>query len=970
MTSNGSSIQSVPASQASQGVPQFPNGKTLLEGYRTDIMSNFEGETPRFNPLNSTRPNSSMLLNVNDPIQIHLLVETALGDAKEYELLSPEEVDDLKKQCQSLTQRIRQTRQSLAVQSKYRDAAINMAKLYSPTGKDGEAKKHRLSLSLNRNSHSEQVREADMERVTSERRCEELAQELWGLERRLIEPQTRLLKHTAGILQMTHKGPAKGHKPNMPSQQGIPGSPESMFTYSNARSSIDHLHEEDLFDDRSLYLTFDRLDGLGFGGHDSVDGHTRRPSGSPNRSKDLGEDALKFKEEATRSKEQIASTEAKLEHLNNRLREVIIRANPQRDETYNRPPQILPAETSAQPGALLGSHLDYLEQGINAIDEEQSLSSTKQEMADLAMEETIGELNREVQAILSPFNPSLPAPPEFTGQSLKEQLSYLKSSINTVESELQRAASASSELEAELQRAASNRDKDASQSGDLSNMQNVLEGLWDIIQSGEQDDRRRRQQRRQTRIENGEEPEDDDTIDIAPEPFSLQAFSTKVQWLYGQATLLKDQKEVLQRQIKQQRELNNKSDETKDREMAEMEADLQTAQAALENAESQAQDLQGQLMAVMQQLDKSRRESSLRSQEDAKKEDEAAQLTEALVQRSELVERLRDEVQELKMGRGVDEAEMQARLAESETRVEELGKALEKAEGRIGELVKELEGAEKEARVLREKEALLEASTMALREKGVEVEASTVALREKEAQLEASTIALREKEVERERVSKLLEGKEVEVESVSKLLKGKEQEMERMSKLLEGKEQEMDDKTMEIARLQTEVTIARAELDGAYGSRAQRAAEVAANPAIQREIDGLLQSNVALKSEIETLRRGDGKVEELKRELSETIEEYEVMTKASIEWERERESLEKEIDRLRDEREGLEAKLSDERVRWLGMRSPGPDGVGGQGAVGAGNTSTAVLKNEFKKMMRDTRAENAKALRVCIPSVG
>jgi len=921
VASNGSSIQSFPASQASQSVPQFPNGKTLLEGYRNDIISNFEGETPRFNPLNSTRTNRSMLLNVNDPIQIHLLVETALGDAKEYVLLSPEEVDGLKKQCQSLSQRIRQTRQSLAVQSKYRDAAINMAKLYSPAAKDGEGKKHRLSLGLNRNSHSEQVREADMERLTSERRCEELAQELWGLERRLIEPQTRLLKHTAGILQMTHKGSAKSHKPNMPSQQGIPGSPESMYTYTNARSSIDPLHEEDLFDDRSLYLTFDRLDGLGFGGgHDRFDGHTRRPSGSPNRSKDLGEDALKFKEEATRSKEQIASTEAKLEQLNNRLREAIIRVNPQRDETYNRPPHISPAEMSAQPGRLLSSHLDYLEQGINVIDEEQSLSSTKQEMADLTMEETIGELNREVQAILLPFNPSLPEPPQFTGQSLKEQLLYFKSSINTMESELQRAASASSELEAELQRATSNRDRDASQSGDLSNMQNVLEGLWDIIQSGEQDDRRRRQQRRQTRIEKGEEPDDDDfdaNIDVPPEPFSLQAFSAKVQWLYGQATLLKEQKEVLQRQIKQQRELNNKSDETKDREMAEMETELRTAQVTLEKAESQAQDLQGQLMSVMEQLDKSRRESSLRSQEEAKKEDEAAQLTDALLERSEQIERLRDELQDLKLNRGVDDAEVQSRLAESGARADELGQALAKAESRIGELTAELEGAKKSAHVLQEKEA----------------------------QLEASTIALREKEVE----------------------------VERVSKLLEGKEQEMDDKNMEIARLQTEVTIARAELDGAYGSRAQRAAEVAANPAIQREIDGLLQSNMQLKSEIETLRQGGGRVEELKRELSETIEEYEVMTKASIEWERERESLEKEIDRLRDEREGLEAKLSDERVRWLGMRSPGPEGAGSQGAVGAGNTSTAVLKNEFKKMMRDTRAENARALRVRIffsPPVG
>jgi len=66
------------------------------------------------------------------------------------------------------------------------------------------------------------------------------------------------------------------------------------------------------------------------------------------------------------------------------------------------------------------------------------------------------------------------------------------------------------------------------------------------------------------------------------------------------------------------------------------------------------------------------------------------------------------------------------------------------------------------------------------------------------------------------------------------------------------------------------------------------------------------------------------------------------------------------IDKLRDEREKLEAELSDEKVRWLGMKSPGPDGGSAPGA-----TSTMVLKNEFKKMMRDMRAEAAKSLRVC-----
>ncbi|KFX90250.1 hypothetical protein V490_06558, partial [Pseudogymnoascus sp. VKM F-3557] len=218
LASNDSSVQSYPASQASQGPRSSLNGKMLLNGYNGDILNNFEGAPPKFNPRNPNRTNSSPLLDASDPIQMHLLVSTALEDATGYAILAPEEVDSLRKQCIRLTQRIESTRQNLAVQSKYRDAAINMGKLYA----DGRGS--RGSLGLKRSSgHAEQSREADAERAASERRCEELAQELWGLEKRLIEPQTALLQHTAGVLQMTHKAAAKRGRA---SQNGMPGSPE------------------------------------------------------------------------------------------------------------------------------------------------------------------------------------------------------------------------------------------------------------------------------------------------------------------------------------------------------------------------------------------------------------------------------------------------------------------------------------------------------------------------------------------------------------------------------------------------------------------------------------------------------------------------------------------------------------------------------------------------------------------------
>ncbi|KAL9093002.1 MAG: hypothetical protein Q9165_004140 [Trypethelium subeluteriae] len=158
----------------------------------------------------------------------------------------------------------------------------------------------------------------------------------------------------------------------------------------------------------------------------------------------------------------------------------------------------------------------------------------------------------------------------------------------------------------------------------------------------------------------------------------------------------------------------------------------------------------------------------------------------------------------------------------------------------------------------------------------------------------------------------------------------------------------------EVVRLTTELTVAKAELDGAYGTRAQRAAEGGAD--LRREVEDLSARNGGLQSRVETLQR----------ELEGTLAEYEELVKGSVEAERERDGLEGVCDGLRERVEGLEAKLSEERIRWMGMKSPA-SAAAAQGGVGGlpgqETTSTVVLKNEFKRMMRDTRAENLKMLR-------
>ncbi|GIZ45360.1 hypothetical protein CKM354_000853200 [Cercospora kikuchii] len=169
---------------------------------------------------------------------------------------------------------------------------------------------------------------------------------------------------------------------------------------------------------------------------------------------------------------------------------------------------------------------------------------------------------------------------------------------------------------------------------------------------------------------------------------------------------------------------------------------------------------------------------------------------------------------------------------------------------------------------------------------------------------------------------------------------------------LEDVQQEMQDMEGELVRLTTELTMAKAELEGAYGSRKERQKEAGASEA---ELDAL----AALKDqEIAQLRREHAeKTKLLEQELQDMMTEFQEMTRESLELEKERGQLENLIDTLRERTEQLEGELSDHQVQWMGVKSPGADGVVKE------STSVMVLRQEFKKMMRESRAEGLRLLR-------
>ncbi|EKG13456.1 involucrin repeat protein [Macrophomina phaseolina MS6] len=803
-----------------------PPADILEENYQSAVNDSYAEAANR-----NGKPRTSHSLDPNDAVAMHLLVETAVGDSLGYEILSFEELEALKKERTALTSKMEAVGQKLALETKMRDAAQSLSRLNAKRrGSNGErvhGRSFSRSSQTSNGSNPDSSAKSEAEYTASAQKCDNLSRELWQMERRYRQIDNQLLRHTAGILQMTHKGPSKRSRSRQSLVNGVqtnrPDSPASIYTYENAgaRSPVRY-DDKDAFDERSLYRSPENLDKL-------VDAlkHgkalTSRPDGLGDVDSPMSADTLK-------------SVDKRLEDLNDRLRQLIIQANPDANKEYDAGPKHRADAGGAEVAANIEEKLDYLDQGLRDIEAEQSNLRTQK--ATSGMDDRLESINNQLFQLVSRAPregaDEFPPPPQ---EGAENQINYVEDALYAIEqsqqgllTQLDEARNAdTSELTAYWKEQATEYEK-------------VCESLWEMIRTGHEEARQRKLQRRRVLEADpdavsdlGEMSPDEDPM---PEEFTLSRFSTQVQDMYRRASGLKEKQSILRRQIKQQRELNEKSD--------------------------------------------------------AEKEEEFMRL------RSE-IDRLRHQ---LHANSGDSDA-----LQTAEERVAQLEAALSEAQG----------------------------------------EADT-----KIAELNQSLEAAKASEAE---VARTIEQKEEELAKTDKELRE-----------LEG----------EVVRLQTELTMAKAELDGAYGTRAQRAADIAANPEVKRELEELAKVNAELTSEVARLTEAHAaaarsakdvaeREKMLREELRDTISEFEEMTKVNVESEKEREGLESVIDTLREKIESLEAQLSDEKMRWLGIKSPaaiptpGPNGT--PGMVLAETTSTKVLREEFRKMMRETRAEAIKALR-------
>lgn len=811
-----------------------------------DIFGDGRGGTVQENgaytPRDLRKRNSGVLNS--DPVAMHLLVETAMIDSQNFDILSVEEVDALKQEQKGLDGRLVAVRRKLEAETKIRDAARSLSRLTSKKDKG-----HQRGLgSRGSNAVRSTPAKSEEELSASNRKVDDLTRELLEIESRMRLIDMQLLMHTAGVLQVTHNGPTK-RKQNAQIASGSdrrPDSPASIYTYENERNNAPG---EDLFDERSFYRSPENLDSL----MNALQNGTHHHSHSTDR-----------------QNQALASMGKRLEELNERLRELIVQANPERNDEYSFPPQ---ASLGSADASSLDRQLDFLDQGIRDMRAEQANRSTSMNSMN-AVEERLEGINNQLYAMLSRSDDKVPAPPSLTGSGFQEQLNYMEDSFYNIE---QLQYSLNEQVENLRSRTASNEE--------VEKYETTLMGLWQIIKAGEEQARERKRERRRLLAE---DPDNDEELspdeEEMNEEFSLPAFSAKVQWLFSRATSLKDKQSILLRQIKQQRELNSKSD-------AQKEAEFNRLNEQVLSARSEKKTMENELERAMTQL---------RQFDEHKIETDSQALREAQEQNADLENQLR-QVQERSMT-----LESQLKEAQDDARVEAAAIQAELAQ-----------------------------SAAKIDEAMVALGAATAA---KEAAEARST-------------------------EVSTTLAAKEEELRN----LEG----------EVVRLTTELTFCKAELDGAYGTRAERAAESGANT--KKELDELATKNASLSAEIEALQKvseaasqSEAQAREsernLKAELAAMASEYEALTRDSIQNEKDRDALEASIDKLRDEKEALEMELSDEKVRWLGVRSPsvaaGANGAAAPGGPDMGATSIRMLREDFRKMMRDRTAEGLRALRV------
>ncbi|KAJ8487534.1 hypothetical protein ONZ51_g4097 [Trametes cubensis] len=144
-------------------------------------------------PVDGDGRRSSTLLSTKDDLLLSLLASEAIVDSRGCEVLSAEEVEELKKEQQVLSSRLVALNKKLTLETKIRDAA--------------------LSLSRANASYKNVSKQTSEQLENANRKVETAQKELWRVSERASEISRRLLEHRAGVLSYSLRSMEKKMAP-------------------------------------------------------------------------------------------------------------------------------------------------------------------------------------------------------------------------------------------------------------------------------------------------------------------------------------------------------------------------------------------------------------------------------------------------------------------------------------------------------------------------------------------------------------------------------------------------------------------------------------------------------------------------------------------------------------------------------------------------------------------------------------
>ncbi|KAJ7639359.1 Up-regulated during septation-domain-containing protein [Roridomyces roridus] len=168
---------------------------------------------PQATRLATSRTAMQPPLNTRDELLMSLLASEAVVDSRDFEILSSEEVDDLKKvhifpqihvqEQQVLTSRQGAMTKKLALETKIRDAALSLSRVNA--------------------AHKKVSKQSEEQLEAASKRVESAERELFRVSSRANEIQKRLLEHRAGVLSYSVRTlESKNKKENVDSGYNTP----------------------------------------------------------------------------------------------------------------------------------------------------------------------------------------------------------------------------------------------------------------------------------------------------------------------------------------------------------------------------------------------------------------------------------------------------------------------------------------------------------------------------------------------------------------------------------------------------------------------------------------------------------------------------------------------------------------------------------------------------------------------------